>query len=163
MISKFLNKSELKKLKLGHLGKNCQISNKTSFIGNQNIFIGDNSRIDDYTILVAHDGSIKIGANTHIGSLTYILGSGVVVIGNSCNISQGVKIYSKSDNYKIKKKKTFKEKVKISNNCIIGSNSVILPGSKLGNNVRVGALTLVNKEIKSNRLFFGNKIKMIKE
>ena len=78
MISKFLNNTELKKLKLGHLGRNCKISNKTSFIGNQNIFLGDNTRIDDYTILVAHDGLIKIGDNTHIGSLTYILGSGLL-------------------------------------------------------------------------------------
>ena len=50
----------------------------------------------------------------------------------------------------------------ISDNCIIGSNSVILPGSKLNKNVRVGALTVINKEIKSNILFFNNQQKLIK-
>ena len=107
---------------------------------------------DDFAVIVAYDGNITIGSDTHIGSLSYILGSGGVKIGKYCNISQGVKIYSKSNNYKTKKT-TYKAKVVISDNCIIGSNVVILPGSKLNENVRIGALTLVNKEIKSNRLY----------
>ncbi len=157
----FLGQKNLKR-KFNKIGKNCKISNKASFIGKKNIIIGDNVRIDDYTILVAFDGSIVIGSNTHIGGLTYILGSGDVIIGSNCNISQGVKIYSKSDNYKSIKKKTYKSKVSISDNCILGSNSVILPGSKLNKNVRIGAMTIVNKEIKSNRLYFGNQTKLIK-
>ena len=105
----FLSQRNLKR-KFNKIGKSCKISNKASFIGERNIIIGDNVRIDDYTILVAFDGKIIIGSNTHIGGLTYILGSGNVVIGSNCNISQGVKIYSKSDNYKIKKNNPIKQK-----------------------------------------------------
>ena len=156
--SYFISQSLLKK-KFKKIGKNCKISNKASFIGEKNIIIGDNVRVDDFAVIVAYDGNITIGSDTHIGSLSYILGSGGVKIGQYCNIPQGVKIYSKSNNYKTKKKKTDKAKVVISDNCIIGSNVVILPGSKLNENVRIGALTLVNKEIKSNRLYFGKKTK----
>ena len=156
--SYFISQSLLKK-KFKKIGKNCKISNKASFIGEKNIIIGDNVRVDDFAVIVAYDGNITIGSDTHIGSLSYILGSGGVKIGKYCNISQGVKIYSKSNNYKKKKKTTYKAKVVISDNCIIGSNVVILPGSKLNENVRIGALTLVNKEIKSNRLYFGKKTK----
>jgi acetyltransferase-like isoleucine patch superfamily enzyme len=157
----FISQNSLKKKKFRKIGKNCKISNKASFIGEKNISIGDNVRIDDYVVIVAFDGNISIGSNTHIGALTYILGSGGVKIGNSCNISQGVKIYSKSDNYKIKLKKTYKAKVSILDNCIIGSGAVILPGSKLNKNVRIGALTIVNKEINSNYLYFGNRTKKL--
>ena len=159
--SYFISNSDLKKKKFRKIGSNCKISNKASFIGEKNIIIGNNVRIDDFTLIVAHDGSIKIGSNTHIGALSYILGSGKVEIGKGCNISQGVKIYSKSDNYKSRKIKPYKSEVKISQNCIIGSNSVILPGSKLGSNVRIGALTIVNKDIKKNTLYFREKIKQI--
>ena len=162
MKSRFLKSNEIKKLKFKSIGKNCKISNKVSFIGEKNIKIGDDVRIDDYTILVAYDGSITIGSHTYIGGLNYISGSGNVKIGSFCDIAHGVKIYSKSDNYKLKKKQPYKEKVLISDNCIIGANTVILPGSKLNKNVRVGAMTLVNKEIKSGRLYFRNKTKKIK-
>ncbi len=158
--SYFISQTSLKK-KFKKIGKNCKISNKASFIGEKNIIIGNNVRVDDFAVIVAYDGNITIGSDTHIGSLSYILGSGGVKIGNSCNISQGVKIYSKSDNYKMKKKKTYKAKVVISDNCIIGSNVVILPGSKLNKNVRIGALTIVNKEIKSNNLYFGTQTKKL--
>jgi len=159
--SYFLNIKSLQK-KFKKIGKGCLISNKASFIGEKNICLEENVRIDDYAVIVAFDGDISIGSNTHIGALTYILGSGGVKIGDNCNISQGVKIYSKSDNYKIKKKIPYKSKVLILDNCIIGSNSVILPGSKLNKNVRIGALTIVNKEIKSNRLYFNNQTKLVK-
>ena len=105
-MSRYLTKQELKNLKLKHIGKNCKISNFVSFIGKKNISILDGTRIDDFTLLVAHKGYIKIGKNSHIGGLSYIQGWKGVEIGSNCNISQGVKIYSKSDNYK--KKKIFK-------------------------------------------------------
>jgi len=154
-------KTKLLKKKFKKIGKNCLISSKASFIGEKNISLGNEVRIDDYCVIVAFDGNISIGSNTHIGALTYILGSGGIKIGNNCSISQGVKIYSKSDDYKSIKKNKYKSKVLILENCIIGSNSVILPGSKLNKNVRIGALTIVNKEIKPNQLFFNNKSKKI--
>ena len=57
----FLSQRNLKR-KFNKIGKSCKISNKASFIGERNIIIGDNVRIDDYTILVAFDGKIIIGS-----------------------------------------------------------------------------------------------------
>ena len=157
-MSRYLTKQELKNLKLKHIGKNCKISNLVSFIGKKNISILDGTRIDDFTLLVAHKGYIKIGKNTHIGGLSYIQGWKGVEIGSNCNVSQGVKIYSKSDNYKKKKNiQTFK-KVIISNRVIIGSNAVILPGSKIEDNSRIGALSVVSHKIPKQHLFARNKL-----
>ena len=93
-MSRYLTKLELKNLKLKYIGRNCKISNLVSFVGKKNISILDGTRIDDFTVLVAHKGYINIGKNTHIGGLSYIQGWKGVEIGSECNISQGVKIYS---------------------------------------------------------------------
>ena len=84
-----------------------------------------------------------------------MLGAAGINIGKDCDISQGVKIYSKSDDYKKIIKKRIYKKINISNNVIIGSNSILLPGATLGENSRIGALTIVNKIIKKNTLFYG--------
>ena len=153
--SYYLNQKELKKIKFRKIGKNCKISNFVSFIGSKNISLGDNVRIDDFTIINGIDGFVKINKNSNIGSLCYFLGSAGIAIGSDCRISQGVKIYSKTDEYKkIKNKQTFK-KINISDNVIIGSSSVILPGAKIEKNCRIGALTIVKKKINKNTLFFG--------
>ena len=160
-MSRYLTKLELKNLKLKYIGRNCKISNLVSFVGKKNISILDGTRIDDFTVLVAHKGYINIGKNTHIGGLSYIQGWAGVSIGLDCNISQAVKIYSKSDNYKTTKNLQIKKKVVISDNVIIGSGSVILPGAKLQSYSRIGALTVVNKLIKKKHLYFGQKLKKI--
>jgi acetyltransferase-like isoleucine patch superfamily enzyme len=156
--SYYLDKNELNKLKFKFIGNNCKISSLASFIETKNISINDNVRIDDFVLLVAKKGFIKIGANTHIGSHSYIQGWSGVLISSNCNISQGVRIYSKSDDYKRIRSYQIKKKVIIRENVIIGSNSVILPGATIEKNSRIGALTIVNKKISKNQLFYGNKI-----
>ena len=47
----FLSSSRLKKLKLKSYGKKIQISPNVTIIGSDNIQMGDNVRIDDYTII----------------------------------------------------------------------------------------------------------------
>ena len=162
MKSFYLNSKDLEKLKFKKLGRNCKISNLVTFIGEKNISIGDNVRIDDFSIINAFEGYISIKDNTHICSFCYLLGASGIEIGKDCNISQGVKFYSKSDDYKTIKKKQIYNKIKISRNVIIGSNSVLLPGTVIENNSRIGALTVVGKKIKKNSLFFRNSTKKIK-
>lgn len=157
----YLKKAQIHKIKFGRIGSNCRISNYVTFINPKNIFLGKNVRIDDFCVLSAFEGKILIGDNTHIGSFSYILGASGVSIGNNCKISQGVKIYSKSDEYKTTIKKQFYKRVVIADNVIIGSSSVVLPGSNLGNFSRVGALTLVKNKIPKNSLLYGKKIKKI--
>ena len=153
--SYYLKKIELKKKNFLKIGRNCKISNLVTFIGEKNISIGSNVRIDDFCIINGLEGFVVIGDDTHINSFCYLLGAAGINIGKDCDISQGVKIYSKSDDYKKIIKKRIYKKINISNNVIIGSNSILLPGATLGENSRIGALTIVNKIIKKNILFYG--------
>ena len=95
----YINTSELKKIKFKKIGTNVLISKKTSFINPKNIIIGNNVRIDDFAILLASSGKILIGNNVHIGSFCYLNGHAKLIIENYCNLSQGIKIYTKTDNY----------------------------------------------------------------
>ena len=50
----------------------------------------------------------------------------------------------------------------IGNQCIIGYASIILPGVRLGDNVIVGAGSVVSREVPSNCIVAGNPAKIIK-
>ena len=94
-----LNNKELKNLNLRFLGKKVKISSNVTIIGAKKIKIGNKVRIDDYTIISAQDGFLEIGSNVHIGGQSYLGCAGGIIIKNNVNISQGVKIYSKINDY----------------------------------------------------------------
>lgn len=50
----------------------------------------------------------------------------------------------------------------IGNNCFIGVRSMILPGVKIGNEVIIGANSVVNKDIPSNCVAVGNPARIVK-
>lgn len=67
----FLSQSELQKLNFKNLGKNVLIRNKASIYNQENISIGDNSRMDDFCVI---SGSVTIGQNVHIAVFCNIAG-----------------------------------------------------------------------------------------
>lgn len=52
---------------------------------------------------------------------------------------------------------------KIGNRCFIGVRSIILPGINIGNEVIIGAGSIVTRDIPSNSIAAGNPAKVIKE
>ncbi|MEM4133897.1 MAG: acyltransferase [Candidatus Micrarchaeia archaeon] len=53
--------------------------------------------------------------------------------------------------------------VDIGKNVMIGANCTILPGVKIGNNAKISAMSLVNKDVRQNSFVGGVPIKIIKE
>ena len=68
-----------------------------------------------------------------------------------------------SDGLKKHDCKTQTAPVIIGNNVWIGGNVNVLPGVTIGDNVVIGAVSVVNKEIPSNSVAVGNPCKVIKE
>ena len=153
-------------------GKNVSISKDCLIIGKENISLGSNIRIDSFTTIIANEGNLVIGNNVHIGSHSHILCTGGVRIGSHCTFSQGVKIYSQTDDYlgnypagifnKNKKKYYSKSEVFIDDYNLIGSSTVILPGVKITKGCSIGALTLINRDIKKLGVYAGIPYKKIK-
>ena len=160
MNENFLNNKQLKNLKFKSLGRNIKISSNVTIIGAK-IKIGNNVRIDDYTILSVQEGYLEIGSNVHIGGQSYLGCAGGIIIKNNVNISQGVKIYSKINDYLDGRKfnKTIKVPVKIFNEVIIGSNSVVIGNCKINTGATVGALSFVKEDLKSWTVYAGNQSK----
>lgn len=111
-----------------------------------------------------------IGKGTWAGAFCILDGSGGLTIGENCNISSGVHIYTHDTvkrcvENKGKKPEFIERKpVKIGNNVFIGANSVILKGVVIKDKAVVGAGSVVLDDsiIGSKELWAGNPAKFIR-
>ena len=115
--------------------ENCSIGPHARLRPNSTI--GKNCKIGNYVEIK----SSIIGNDTNISHLSYIGDSNV---GSQVNIGAGC-ITCNYDG--VKKNKTF-----IGNKAFIGSNSSLVAPVKIGNNVRTGAGSVINKDIPRNKL-----------
>lgn len=161
----FLNDKEIKKLNLKFYGINVKISDKVVFYNPQNISIGDNSRIDDFTLLSAGIGGIEIGKFVHIASFCNLQGNESIVLEDFSGLSSRVSIYSSSDDYSgkymtnptVNSKYTnvYSKSILIRKHSIIGVGACLLPGVTIGYASAVGAFSLVNKSIDDHMIAVG--------
>ena len=92
----------------------------------------------------------------------YIQGINGIHFGSNIEIGPGVRIISSNhqeDDYSISKKS---EPIYIGNNVWLGSNAIILPEVTIGDNVVIGAGSVVTKNIPSNSIAVGNPCRVIK-
>lgn len=168
----FLTEKQLLEKGFASIGENVLISDKASFYGTDNIYIGSNVRIDDFCVLSAGVGGIEIGDYIHIAVYSSIIGAGKVTLSNFCNISSRVSIYSSNDDYS----GLFMTNPMVPSECtnvtyadvtlgkhvIIGSGSVILPGVTLYEGVAVGSLSMITKDCEAFGVYIGIPAKKIK-
>ena len=155
------------------LGQNVRIARNCTIVGAENISIGSNVRIDPYSSLIATaGGEITLGSFIHIGSGSFLSGSHGIEMGDFSGLSQGVRVYSRTDDYggdwltnpTVPSKYTGGKsgRVVLERHVIIGSGSVILPGVTVCEGTSVGALSLVAKSLESWGVYFGVPAKRIK-
>jgi galactoside O-acetyltransferase len=169
----FYTKEELQKIGFKSIGENVLISDKASIYGVKNIEIGSNVRIDDFCIISAGEGGIKIGNYVHIACYAHLIGAGQIIIEDHAQISGKVSIYSSSDDFSgeylvgptVPKEFTNVKNltVHLKKYVVLGCNVVILPGITLGEGCAVGALSLVNKNLEPYKIYGGSPIKFLKD
>ncbi len=169
----FYNKEELENIGFKKLGINVLISNKVSFYGCENIEIGDYSRIDDFCVISAGQGGIKIGRNVHIAVFCSVIGSGEIVLDDYSCISSRVAVYSSNDDYSgeymtnptvpMEFTNVTSNPVRIGKHVVVGSGSVILPGVEVHDGCAVGALSLISKSCEGGYIYIGSPAKKIKK
>lgn len=169
----FYTKEELNEMGFKSIGDNVLISDKSSIYGVKNIEIGSNVRIDDFCIISAGEGGIKIGNYVHIACYAHLIGSGQIIVDDHAQISGKVSIYSSSDDfsgdyligptvpqeYSNVKNLT----VHLKKYVILGCNVVVLPGVTIEEGTAIGALSLVSKSLPSYGIYGGNPLKFLKE
>lgn len=89
-------------------------------------------------------GSPEVGEGTWIGHFTVLDGSQGLKIGRNCSIASGVHIYTHSTHRLVARgKEKLVGSVTIGDNVVIGANSVVHYGCRIGDNVIIHALTNV--------------------
>lgn len=115
-------------------------------------------------------GSFIVGTNSYIGSYSTIQinSKNKVVIGDNCQISHNVRMYTLSADpdqdftrKKIKPPKT--GDIFIGNGVWIGANVFINPGITIEDNSVIGANSVITKDIKANSIYGGVPAKLIRE
>jgi len=169
----YFHTDELLEFGFRQVGRNVSIARNTTIIGLHNISIGDNVRIDGNTTIAAHAGSLTVGHHVHIGGGCFLACAGSVTLEDFSGLSQGVRIYSSSDDYsgEALTNPTVPRAylnlrlapVVLGRHVIVGSGSVLLPGVHLHEGVAVGSLSLVAKSLDAWGVYAGTPARRIKE
>jgi len=167
----YLGDAELSRLGFQSLGTNVKIHERASLYGLENICLGSNIRIDDFVVIIA-TGPLIIGNHCSIHNFAFMGAKNGITIGHGCTFAPGVKIFSSSDNYDAESGHGLFVKdalasrteapVIIGDSVLVGSGSVILPGVSIADRASVGALSLVNEDVKESTLVAGVPSRLIR-
>jgi acetyltransferase-like isoleucine patch superfamily enzyme len=138
----------------------------TNIMGLENINFGKYIIIDDFVFIYAKE-KITIGNYVHIANFSSITGGEKLVIDDFAAISQGCRILTTTDDFKewgfgnstvsneFRNVKNLP--IRIGKFCIIGANSVVLPGVEIGEGATVGANSVVTKSLDPWGVYIGNR------
>ena len=111
------------------------------------------------TYILNQQGCVVLGNRSHLGAFCFVNASeGTVTIGDDVAIGPGTKIFSHSNHYATGKKVTeihVTRDVQIGNNVFIGANCSILPGTRIADNVIIGAGSVVKGWLEPNSVYAG--------
>src|SRR5712671_6903602 len=113
----------------------------TKIVGVENIDFGTNIIIDDFVLIYAR-AKMRIGDNVHIACFSSITGGAEFVMEDFSGLSQGCRIMTGSEDFKDwgfgnptiyeMYRNVTRAPVRIGKFCIVGANSVVLPGVTIG-------------------------------
>ena len=110
--------------------------------------------------------NIEIGKNFYANHNLVILDGNKVEFGDNVFVAPNCAFYTAGHplDYKERNKGLeYAKPIKVGNNVWIGGNVTVLLGVSIGDNVVIGAGSVVNKDIPSNVIAIGNPCRVIKE
>lgn len=138
----------------------------TKIIGIENIAFGRNVIIDDFVLIYAKN-KMTLGDYVHIACFSSLTGGDTIEIGDFSAISQGCRILTGTDDFKgwgfgnstidEKYRNAKRAPIKIGAYCIVGANSVVLPGVTIGEGTTVGANSVVTRALEPWGVYIGNR------
>lgn len=167
----FLSREQLMNMGFRSLGRNVLISEKASIYGADRMAIGDNVRIDDFTVL---SGAITILRNVHVSVFCNVsAGSTGVTFDDFSGLAAGCHVFAESDDYTGQSltnptvpeayRLVTRKPVHIGRHCIVGSGSRVFPGVTLGEGCSVGAMSKVTRSTEPWSIYAGTPARRIRE
>lgn len=148
---------------LGLIGKDCGIhileQGRMSWRGR--------IAINDHSMLYAK-GNLEIGANFYVNKYASIIAHEAISIGDNVSVGQFTTILDHDHAYhregeNIRFEGFHTAPVRIGNNVWIANHCNILRGVTIGDNVVVGANTLIHKDVPPNCVVMGVPFKIVKK
>jgi galactoside O-acetyltransferase len=166
-----LSRDELIQIGLRKVGEDIQIDASVRFIQASRISLGAGVRIDAHCVLSAGNGFIDLSDKVHLSHFVRIYGAGGVTLGLASGVSSGSAIYSQTDDFisghlahptiPTELRNIHLAHVKIGEFCIVGANSVLLPGAEMKRGSALGALSLLKREIPPYAVFAGSPARQV--
>lgn len=138
----------------------------TKILGIDNIVFGQNIIIDDFAFIYATT-PIKMGNYVHIACFASLVGGAELVLEDFVAISHGSRILTGTDDFKdwgfgnstvpFEYRNVTRKPIHIGKFCIVGANSVVLPGVTIGEGAMVGANSVVTRDLEPWGVYVGNK------
>lgn len=135
-------------------GKNSFVGELSRIVNEENLETGKNTGIDDFVLLNAGEMT-KIGDNSCIHSGSRVIGGGSLVIGNNAVITYNCVLVTgypettshMSSRIPVEQKDTIRGIIQIGDEAFIGSNSVIMPDTVIGEGAVVTAMSYVDSDV----------------
>jgi acetyltransferase-like isoleucine patch superfamily enzyme len=154
------------------IGRNVRIYQGAKIIGAEFITLGDNIIIDDFVFIYAYAPTV-IGSHVHIASFCSLVGGGELSIGDFCSLSSGVRLLTGSDDFggggltnstiPAEFRRVSRSYIHIGRHSMIGTNAVVLPGTRIGEGSAVGACSLVNRDLAPWGIYAGSPARRIRD
>lgn len=110
---------------------------------------------------------VVIGNNFSCGDYTFFGANGGICIGDDVRMGQCVRFHAQNHNFDgaelIRLQGTTSKGISIGNNCWIGSGTVFLDGSKVGNGCVVAANSLITKHFPDNVVIMGQPARVVRK
>ena len=110
--------------------------------------------------------NILVGENFYMNHNCVILDGAKVEFGDNVFIGPNCGFYTAEHPLDVEQRNQgleYAKPIKVGNNVWFGGNVIVLPGVTIGDNVTIGAGSIVTKDIPSNVLAYGNPCKVIRE
>ena len=167
----YFSNRELREMGFKHLGKRVLICRTCKLYHTDQISIGDDVEIDDFTVL---NGTITIGNHIHISSNCELYsGASEIVFGDYCGISSHCSFYGITDDYigpymnnptvPPRFRKLTEAPVILDKHVLIATHCVVLPGVHIGEGCSFGAMSMVSKSTEPWGVYVGAPARRIKE
>ena len=141
-------------------------------VGRESVRIGNSVIIDDFVFLMG-GAHTEIGDFVHIASFASVLGGGECFIGDFVALSSGCRIYSGTDEFggvcltnstvHFPFRVANRSFVRLEKHVMVGANTVVLPGLKLGEGAAVGAGSVVTADCEPWTIYAGSPARPLRE
>lgn len=140
-------------IKSGHLRKGTRISAIANYAGKK------------FNPIIEIGANFNAGINSHIGAIDSVIIGDNFLGGANCLITDhthGINLQKESNIPPVDRQLSSKGGIIIGNNVFMGENSVILSNVHIGDNVIIGAGTVVTKDVPSNCIVVGSPMRIVK-